>query len=175
MRAKPGAIDRKGALKVKSPRYILACAVAGLLVLAPAASAHVTLQPEEVVAGDFTRLDVRVPSERDDAGTTKVDVQFPPGFLSVSTEPVPGWQSKITMRKLDKPVEQFGEQVTEEVGQISFTGGEIARGSSKTSGSRSAFRTSRAARSASRQCRPTPTVRWCAGSVQPIPTNRRPR
>ena len=113
---------------MKSPRYILACAVAGLLVLAPAASAHVTLQPEEVVAGDFTRLDVRVPSERDDAGTTKVDVQFPPGFLSVSTEPVPGWQSKITMRKLDKPVEQFGEQVTEEVGQISFTGGEIAPG-----------------------------------------------
>jgi uncharacterized protein YcnI len=113
---------------VNTPRYILASAVAALLVLAPAASAHVTLQPEEVVAGDFTRLDVRVPNERDSASTTKVDVQFPPGFLSVSTEPVPGWQSKITMRKLDKPVEQFGEQVTEEVGQISFTGGEIAPG-----------------------------------------------
>jgi periplasmic copper chaperone A len=88
----------------------------------------VTVQPEEAVAGDFTRLDVRVPNERDNASTTKVDLQFPPGFLSVSTEPVPGWQSKITMRKLDKPVEQFGEQVTEEVGQISFTGGEIAPG-----------------------------------------------
>ena len=110
------------------PRYILASAVAALLVLAPVAGAHVTVQPEETVAGDFTRLDVRVPTERDNASTTKVDVQFPPGFLSVSSEPVPGWQSKITMRKLDKPVEQFGEQVTEEVAQISFTGGEIGPG-----------------------------------------------
>jgi uncharacterized protein YcnI len=121
-------IDREGALNVKVLKYILASAAAALLALAPAASAHVTVQPEEAVAGDFTRLDVRVPNERDNASTTKVDLQFPPGFLSVSTEPVPGWQSKITMRKLDKPVEQFGEQVTEEVGQISFTGGEIAPG-----------------------------------------------
>jgi uncharacterized protein YcnI len=81
----------------------------------------VTLQPEEAPAGGFTRLDVRVPTERDNASTTKVVVQFPPGFLSVSSEPVPGWNSEITMRKLDKPVEQFGEQVTEEVGQIAFT------------------------------------------------------
>jgi periplasmic copper chaperone A len=49
-------------------------------------------------------------------------VQMPPGFLSVSYEPVPGWDVGLTMRKLDKPVEQFGEQVTEEVGRITFTG-----------------------------------------------------
>ena len=47
---------------------------------------------------------------------------MPPGFLFVSTEPVPGWSTKVTMRKLDKPVEQFGEQITEEVGRITFTG-----------------------------------------------------
>ena len=106
-----------------------------------------TVQPEQVVAGDFTRLDVRVPTERDNASTTKVAVQFPPGFLSVSTEPVPGWDMKITKRKLDKPVEQFGEQVTEEVGQVTFTGdgetGVIGPGSSRTSGSPWAFRTRR--------------------------------
>jgi periplasmic copper chaperone A len=71
---------------------------------------------------------VRVPNERDSANTTKVDVQFPPGFLSVSYEQVPGWDIKITKRKLDKPVEQFGEQVTEEVGRITFTGGTIRPG-----------------------------------------------
>jgi uncharacterized protein YcnI len=107
---------------------VLGVSLAVALLIAPAAGAHVTVQPEEVVAGDFTRLDVRVPNERDNASTTKIEVQFPPGFLFVSTEPVPGWQSKITMRKLDKPVEQFGEQITEEVGQISFTGGEIGPG-----------------------------------------------
>jgi periplasmic copper chaperone A len=106
-------------MKIRS--YIVGAVVA-TLVLAPAAAAHVTLQPEQAPAGGFTRLDVRVPNERDNAGTTKVVVQMPPGFLSVSYEPVPGWDVELTMRQLDEPVEQFGEQVTEEVGRITFTG-----------------------------------------------------
>jgi periplasmic copper chaperone A len=106
---------------VKIRSYILGVALAAPFLLAPAVSAHVTLQPEEAPAGGFTRLDVRVPNERDNASTTKVDVQFPAGFLFVSTEPVPGWNSEVTMRKLDKPVEQFGEQITEEVDRVTFT------------------------------------------------------
>ena len=102
--------------------HIVAAALLAMLVLAPVAAAHVTIQPEEVPAGGFTRLDLRVPNERPRADTTKVDVQLPPGFLSVSYEPVPGWDVKITTRRLDRPVEQFGEKVTEEVGRITFTG-----------------------------------------------------
>ena len=83
---------------MKVPSYILGAALAATLAVAPAAGAHVTLQPGEAPAGDFTRLDLRVPTERDNADTTKVDVQFPPGFLSVSTEPVPGWDILITKR-----------------------------------------------------------------------------
>lgn len=107
---------------------VLGVSLAVALLIAPAAGAHVTVQPPEAPAGGFTRLDVRVPNERDNANTTKVEVQLPPGFLSVSTEPVPGWNAELTMRKLDKPVEQFGEQVTEEVGQITFSGGAIRPG-----------------------------------------------
>jgi uncharacterized protein YcnI len=107
---------------VKIPCHVAAAVAAvAVLVFAPAASAHVTLQPEELTAGDFTRLDVRVPNERDDASTTKVEVRFPPGFLSVSTEPVSGWNAEIATRKLDKPVEQFGERVTEEVDRLTLT------------------------------------------------------
>jgi uncharacterized protein YcnI len=113
---------------VKVSKYVPAAAMAALLALAPVASAHVTLQPEEVPAGGFTRLDLRVPTERDNASTTKVEVQFPPGFLFVSTEPVPGWEAKIVNRKLDKPVEQFGEQISEEVGQVTFTASDEAAG-----------------------------------------------
>jgi periplasmic copper chaperone A len=102
-------------------RFILPAALGAALVLAPVAAAHVTLQPEQAPAGGFTRLDVRVPNERDNAGTTKVEVQMPPGFLSVSVEPEPGWDAEVTMRPLDEPVEQFGEQVNEEVGRITFT------------------------------------------------------
>ena len=102
-------------------RWYIVGAVVAALALAPAAAAHVTVHPPEAPAGGFTRLDVRVPNERDNASTTKVVVQMPPGFLSVSTEPVPGWDAELTMRQLDEPVEQFGEQVTEEVGRITFT------------------------------------------------------
>jgi uncharacterized protein YcnI len=109
-------------LTVKIRVHIVAAALLAMLVLAPVAAAHVTIQPEEVPAGGFTRLDLRVPNERPRADTTKVDVQLPPGFLSVSYEPVPGWDVKITTRRLDRPVEQFGEKVTEEVGRITFTG-----------------------------------------------------
>jgi periplasmic copper chaperone A len=107
---------------MKIHRYIVAALGVAILALAPAAGAHVTLQPEQAPAGGFTRLDVRVPNERDNAGTTKVEVQMPPGFIFVSYEPVPGWDTELTMRKLDKPVEVFGEQQTEEVGRITFTG-----------------------------------------------------
>jgi uncharacterized protein YcnI len=105
---------------MKIRRYIVGAVVAAL-ALAPAAAAHVTLQPPEAPAGGFTRFDVRVPNERDNASTTKVVVQMPPGFLSVNHEPVPGWDVELTMRNLDEPVEEFGEQVTEEVGRITFT------------------------------------------------------
>jgi uncharacterized protein len=105
-------------------RKTRAAALAAALVtaaFAPAAQAHVTLQPEAVPAGSFTRLDVRVPTERDDASTKKVEVQFPPGFIFISTEPVPGWTAKVKMRKLAKPVEAFGEKHSEEVDTVTFT------------------------------------------------------
>jgi uncharacterized protein len=99
----------------------VACATAALAAPA-AAQAHVTLQPEEAPAGGFTRLDVRVPNERDNASTVKVEVQFPPGFHFVSTEPVPGWTAAVKMRKLAEPVSEHGEEITEEVDTITWTG-----------------------------------------------------
>jgi uncharacterized protein len=66
--------------------------VAATLALPAAAAAHVTLQPSTAPADGFTRLDVRVPNERDDASTVNVDVHLPPGFAFVSYEPRPGWK-----------------------------------------------------------------------------------
>jgi len=104
-------------------RSILA-ATAALALLAPAAAqAHVTLQPDTAQAGGYTRLDVRVPNERDDAGTTKVDVQLPPGFLSASYEPVPGWDVEVTTRKAEQPIDAGeGLKSDTEVDRITWTG-----------------------------------------------------
>jgi uncharacterized protein YcnI len=109
---------------VKEPmRHLMTAAVGALALIAPAtAAAHVTVQPSTAPAGGFTRLDVRVPNERDDAGTVKVDVQMPPGFTSASYEPVPGWSVKITTRRLDEPIEVEGLELDEEIDRITWTG-----------------------------------------------------
>jgi uncharacterized protein YcnI len=104
-------------------RTTIAVAGAAMALAAPAiAQAHVTLQPDEAPAGGFARLDVRVPNERDNASTTKVEVKFPPGFAHVSTEPVPGWTAKLTMSKLAEPITDHGDKITEQVSTISWTG-----------------------------------------------------
>ena len=48
-------------------------------------------------------MTVRVPNERDDKGTVKVDVRFPDGFYTLSYKKVPGWKVKITARSSTSP------------------------------------------------------------------------
>ena len=97
-------------------------ATAALMLAAPAAAqAHVTLQPNTATAGAYTRLDVRVPNERDDASTNKIEVQFPDGFASASYEPTPGWDVKVTKKTLDKPVQTDDGEITEGVDTITWT------------------------------------------------------
>lgn len=100
---------------------ILVITAAVVLAAPAAASAHVTLQPSQAPAGGYTVLDVRVPNERDDASTTKVRVQLPDGFLSVSTQPVPGWSSSVKTSKLDTPVEVEGTKVDQQVSELDLT------------------------------------------------------
>jgi uncharacterized protein YcnI len=108
--------------KGESMRRVVAISLAlGVLGLAPIAQAHVTLQPSEAPAGEFFRLEVRVPTERDDASTEKVDLQLPDGFLFVSYEPAPGWDIEVTTERLAQPVEVFGNEITEQVSRITFT------------------------------------------------------
>jgi uncharacterized protein YcnI len=98
--------------------------VAGAALLAPAAAqAHVTLNPREAPAGAFTQLDVRVPNERDDAATVKVDLKLPDGFAFVSYEPKPGWTVKVYKSRLATPIKTgHGDEITEQVSRIVWTG-----------------------------------------------------
>jgi periplasmic copper chaperone A len=103
-------------------RTALVASVAAALIIPAVAGAHVTLQPNTAAAGGFTRLDVRVPNERDDAATVKVVVQLPPGVATASYEPVPGWTVKVTREQLEQPIDVHGEPVTEQVSRITWTG-----------------------------------------------------
>ncbi|HVL94646.1 MAG TPA: YcnI family protein [Solirubrobacteraceae bacterium] len=109
-------------------KTILAAAAATVLALPAAAQAHVTIQPRELPAGGFTVINVRVPNERDDASTTKVDVQLPDGFVFASYQPVPGWKVRLTREKADRPIEIEGERYEEQVARVTISGGRIAPG-----------------------------------------------
>jgi hypothetical protein len=41
---------------------------------------------------------------------------------------VPGWERTVEMRRLDEPAEIFGEEVSEVVGTVAWSGGEVEPG-----------------------------------------------
>ncbi len=102
-------------------KWVAALAAILSLSAVSAASAHVTLQPESAAAGDYVVLDVRVPNEEDNAGTTKVDLQLPPGFAFASYQRVPGWTVQVKTQKLAQPVKTEDGEITEEVREMVFT------------------------------------------------------
>ena len=99
-----------------------------LLALAAPAWAHVTVQPTEATAGSFSRFVVRVPNERDDAATVKIEVQFPDTVTNAAFQPKQGWTRTVTMRTLDEPIEVFGEPVTEVIDTVVWEGGRVEPG-----------------------------------------------
>jgi uncharacterized protein len=99
----------------------LAAALALAALVPAAAQAHVTVQPTAAPAGAFTRLDVRVPNERDDASTTKIEMQMPEGFASASYEPVDGWSVNVETGPLATPIQTPDGEITEGVKQITWT------------------------------------------------------
>ncbi|MFN8152114.1 MAG: YcnI family protein [Solirubrobacterales bacterium] len=113
---------------MKAAIAVAATILTAALLLPAAAQAHVTVQPTEVPAGSFSRVDVRVPNEEDGAATTKVEVEMPEGFIFASYEPVPGWNVKVKNEKLDEPVEAYGESYDAQVGTITWTAASDADG-----------------------------------------------
>lgn len=108
------------------PRLAVAGALAGsaVLLLAGTASAHVTVQPQgEAAKGGYATVNFKVPNERDDASTVKLEVNLPTDhpLASVQPQPVPGWTVKVTEKKLAKPVELHGEKISEAPSKVTWT------------------------------------------------------
>ncbi|GGY02737.1 YcnI family copper-binding membrane protein [Streptomyces anandii] len=111
---------------IKASRLAAAGALAGSAVLALSAPAfaHVTVQPESTPAkGGYVVVDFKVPNERDDASTTKVEVNFPTDhpLASVMPEKIDGWKIDVTKSKLAKPIEMHGEKISEAVTKVTWT------------------------------------------------------
>jgi uncharacterized protein YcnI len=110
-------------------RIVLICSLVGALAVTPLAAAHVSLNPGEWEAGGFARFDIRVPNERDNAGTVELTVQFPENVISARFQPMPGWERTIEMATLDEPIVEEGEEpITERLASVTWSGGTIAPG-----------------------------------------------
>ncbi|MFJ2242121.1 MULTISPECIES: YcnI family protein [unclassified Streptomyces] len=107
-------------------RIALAGGVAAstVLILAGTASAHVSVQPQgEAAKGGYATVNFKVPNERDNAATTKVEVNFPTDhpLASVMPQAVPGWDIAVTKSKLAKPLEMHGQKINEAVSKVTWT------------------------------------------------------
>ncbi|WP_112466385.1 YcnI family copper-binding membrane protein [Streptomyces triticisoli] len=105
---------------------LAAAALAGpaVLVLSAPAFAHVSVQPEGTAAkGGYAVVDFKVPNERDNASTTKLEVTFPADhpLASVMPQPMNGWKIEVTKSKLDKPLEVHGRKISEAVTKVTWT------------------------------------------------------
>ncbi|WP_327354914.1 YcnI family copper-binding membrane protein [Streptomyces sp. NBC_01304] len=99
-------------------------AASSVLLLSGPAFAHVSVQPQgEAAKGSYATVNFKVPNEKDDASTTKLEVNFPTDhpLASVMPQPVPGWDVKVTKSKLDKPIEMHGEKIDEAVSKVTWT------------------------------------------------------
>ena len=143
--------------------------VAGTIAAATPAWAHVTVHPSSLPAGSTdVELTFRVPNERDNANTVKLDVLFPSTLplLTVDVLPVPGWTSAVRTTTLRKPVQTDDGEVSQVVSQVIWTAvsGGFDQGSTRTSRSLPVRSQTRRGASSSRHSRSTRPERSSGGS-----------
>ncbi len=114
-------------------KTVVAVVALAIGALAAPASAHVTVNPREATKGSFAKLAFRVPNERPDSGTTKLEVSFPVDhpLAHLNVRPVEGWTYKVERQKLATPIksEEPGEEdVTEYISKVTWEGGTIGPG-----------------------------------------------
>lgn len=105
-------------------------AITAILMRAAPAFAHITVDPREAAKRSLAKLTFRVPNERDDAGTTRVEIVFPEDhpIANVLVKPQPRWTYTVERGEPATPVQAHGEQITEVVQRIIWEGGSIDPG-----------------------------------------------
>ncbi|MBD0710308.1 hypothetical protein BU197_18585 [Streptomyces sp. CBMA291] len=99
-------------------------ALSSVVLLSGPAFAHVSVQPEgQAAKGGYATVNIKVPNERDNASTVKLEVNFPLDhpLASVMPQPIPGWKAEVTKSKLDKPLQLHGKTINEAVSKVTWT------------------------------------------------------
>jgi uncharacterized protein YcnI len=80
---------------MKKLLILLVSMIGALSLFAGVASAHVTVQPKETSQGKYELFTVKVPSEKEEVTTTKIEVKIPAEVNITRFEPKPGWTYEI--------------------------------------------------------------------------------
>jgi len=124
-RRRPTIDERNTNVKARTPTAtrlaLTASAVAALALLAPAAaSAHARVSPAVSVKGELQLYSLAVPTEKENATTSKVVMTVPSGFgIDSFVPPPPGWTQQVR---------QTGSGEEAVVTQVTWTGGKTPTG-----------------------------------------------
>jgi periplasmic copper chaperone A len=98
-------------------------AAAVVLLAAPAASAHVTVNPKTQVPGSFGEITFRAPNESAEARFTKLVVHLPAAqpFGSLNARTITGWSISTATGKLPKPITTDDGTTTQYTSEVTWT------------------------------------------------------
>lgn len=94
-------------------------AVVAALVVVTSAAAHAEMSPDVVKANTLQLFSLAVPTEKENARTTEVEMTPPAGFAIDSFAPSPGWK---------RSVQATGSGEETVVQKVTWTGGSIPTG-----------------------------------------------
>jgi uncharacterized protein YcnI len=103
-------------LRARTRFAVLFMAVGCGLVLAGSAFAHAHVSPPVVVSKEGQVFTLAVPTEEENADTTKIELTPPSGFSIDSFAPVPGWQREVQTTG-------SGEETT--IQKVTWSGGKV--------------------------------------------------
>lgn len=97
------------------PLIGIGAGLALVLAVPLAASAHVTINPDQAEPGGWTYVTFRAPNESASASTVELQVHLPTDtpFTSVTYQATPGWTTTVATEKLPAPVTVSGNTVSE--------------------------------------------------------------
>jgi uncharacterized protein YcnI len=104
---------------MKSRLVVYPLAALAALVAAGAASAHARVSPPIAAAKESQVYTLAVPTEKENAQTTQVEVTVPAGFGIDSFVPATGWK---------RSVKQTGSGETAVINQVTWSGGKVPTG-----------------------------------------------
>jgi len=90
--------------------------LAAVLVWAPAAFAHAAISPPVAKTGVLQQFTLAVPTEKENATTTQIELTVPDGVAIDSFEPEPGWTRHVS---------QTGSGDSAVVQRVTWTGGKV--------------------------------------------------